>query len=76
MFQGIGKKKYATVFTKKATLTCWAYFYYSKNGAYDIVVKYQKIVKTQFNKVVKKWRINEGKEYSLNKLSELAEDLG
>jgi hypothetical protein len=40
------------------------------------VVKYQKIIKTQFNRVVKKWRINKGKEYSLNKLFELTEDLG
>jgi hypothetical protein len=40
------------------------------------VIKYQKIIKTQFNRVVKKWCIDKGKEYSLNKLSELAKDLG
>ena len=44
--QGIGKKKYATVFTKKVTSVRWAYFYKSKNGVYDALVKYQKIIKT------------------------------
>ena len=44
--QGIGKKKYATVFTKKATSVQWAYFHKSKNGAYNALVKYQKMVKT------------------------------
>jgi hypothetical protein len=44
--QGIGKKKYATVFTEKVSSTKWAYFHESKNGAYDAVVKYQKMVKT------------------------------
>ena len=38
--QGIRKKKYAIVFTKKATLVQWAYFYKSKNGAYNALVKY------------------------------------
>ena len=38
--QGIKKKKYAIVFTKKATLIQWAYFYKLKNGAYDALVKY------------------------------------
>jgi len=38
--QGIGKKKYATVFTEKAILVWWAYFHKSKNGVYDALVKY------------------------------------
>ena len=65
--QGIGKKKYATVFTKKATSVRWAYFHKLKNGVYNALVKYQKIVKTQFRKVIKKWHIDGGKEYSLKK---------
>ena len=44
--QGIGKKRYATVFTEKASSARWAYFHKSKNGAFDAVVKYQKMVKT------------------------------
>ena len=44
--QGIRKKKYTIVFIKKATLVQWAYFYKLKNGAYDALIKYQKIVKT------------------------------
>ena len=44
--QGIGKKKYAIVFTEKATLVRWAYFHQSKDGVYDALVKYQKMVKT------------------------------
>jgi hypothetical protein len=44
--QGIRKKKYATVFTEKATSVQWAYFYKLKNGAYNALVKYQKMVKT------------------------------
>ena len=40
------KKKYTIVFTEKATSVQWAYFYYSKNSAYNTLVKYQKIVKT------------------------------
>ena len=38
--QGVGKKKYTTVFIKKATLVQWAYFYKLKNGIYNILVKY------------------------------------
>ena len=38
--QGIKKKKYAIVFTKKATLVQWAYFYKLKNGVYNALVKY------------------------------------
>ena len=44
--QGIRKKKYAIVFIKKATLVQWAYFYKLKNGGYNTLVKYEKIVKT------------------------------
>ena len=64
------------MFTKKATSVQWAYFHKSKNGVYDALVKYQKIIKTQFGRVIKKWRINGGKEYSLKKLAELADNLG
>jgi len=74
--QGIRKKKYATVFTEKVSLVKWAYFHESKNGAYDAVIKYQKMVKTQFGSTVKKWRMDGGKEYSPTKLTVLAEDLG
>ena len=38
--KGIRKKKYAIVFTKKATLVRWAYFYKLKNGVYNALVKY------------------------------------
>ena len=38
--QGTGKKKYATVFTEKATSVWWAYFHKLKNGAYNALVKY------------------------------------
>ena len=44
--QGIGKKKYTTIFIEKATSVQWAYFYKSKNGIYNALVKYQKIIKT------------------------------
>jgi hypothetical protein len=74
--QGIRKKKYATVFTEKATSVQWAYYHQSKNGAYDALVKYQKMVKAQYNRVIKKWRMDGSKEYSLNKLADLTVDLG
>ena len=72
----IGKKKYATVFTEKATSVRWAYFHQSKNGVYDALVKYQKIVKTQFGRIVRKWRMDGGKEYSPKRLADLVDDLG
>jgi hypothetical protein len=34
------------------------------------------MVKTQYNRVIKKWHMDGGKEYSLNKLADLADDLG
>ena len=70
------KKKYIIIFTKKTISVRWAYFYYLKNGAYDALVKYQKIIKIQFDRIIKKWRINSGKEYSPKKLIKLAENLG
>ena len=33
------------------------------------------MVKTQFGRVIKKWRINRGKEYSLKKLVKLTDNL-
>ena len=33
------------------------------------------MVKTQFSKIIKKWRINGGKKYSLKKLAKFADDL-
>ena len=33
------------------------------------------MVKTQFKKVIKKWHIDGGKEYSLKKLAELTDNL-
>ena len=44
--QGIKKKRYATVFTKKVISVWQAYFHKLKNGAYNVLVKYQKILKT------------------------------
>ena len=38
--QGIEKKKYAIIFTKKATSVQRAYFYELKNGVYNALVKY------------------------------------
>ena len=73
--EGIGKKKYATIFTEKATTVRWAYFHRSKNEAYDALIKYQKMVNTQFSKIIKKWQIDGGKEYSPKKLTELTEEL-
>jgi hypothetical protein len=73
---GIGGHRYATLFTDKATSVRWAYFYAKKNGAYDALVKFQKKVKTQYNRTIKKWRLDGGKEYSPKKLDQLAENLG
>ena len=33
------------------------------------------MVKTQFRRVIKKWRMDRGKEYSLKKLAELTDNL-
>ena len=74
--KGIGKKKYATVFTDKATSVRWVYFHESKNGAHHAIVAFQKMLKTQYNLTVKVWRMDGGKEYSPNRLTELAYDLG
>ena len=52
--QGIRKKKYAIIFTKKTTLVQWTYFHKLKNGVYNTLIKYQKIIKTQFGKGIKK----------------------
>ena len=43
---GINNSKYGTIFIEKASSVRQVYFYQSKNRAYDVVVKYQKIVKT------------------------------
>ena len=35
-----------------------------------------KIAKTQYNRTIKKWRLDRGREYSPTRLQELAKDLG
>jgi hypothetical protein len=74
--EGIRRKKYATIFIEKATTVRWAYLHNSKSGAYNALLKFQKMVNTQFNRVIKKWRMDGGKEYSPKKLTKLAEELG
>ena len=67
--------KYTIVFTKKVTLVQQAYFHKLNNSTYNTLVKYQKIVKTQFKRVIKKWHIDGGKEYSLKKLVKFIDNL-
>ena len=63
------------MFTEKVISVRWAYFHHLKNGVYDVLVKFKKIVKIQFDRIIKKWRINSNKKYNPKKLAELAEDL-
>jgi hypothetical protein len=73
---GIDGQQYATVFTDKATSVRWAYFHKKKNGAYDALVQHQKHIRTQYGRVIKKWRLDGGKEYSPIHLGALAKKLG
>jgi transposase InsO family protein len=73
---GIGSIHYATVMTDGATRMRWVYTHKDKKGAFQAIQAMIKIAKTQYNRTIKKWRLDGGREYSPARLQELADDLG
>lgn len=65
---GFNGHNWATLFTDDATRVRWAYSFKGKKEAYHAVVHFNKMVQTQYNTVVKVYRIDGGKEYGGKKL--------
>lgn len=68
--------QYCTMFTDAATSLRWGYFHKEKNGATEAIKYFNSLMKTQYDSVIKCWRLDCGKEYSPKMLGELAADLG
>ncbi|KAI0995000.1 hypothetical protein K3495_g13181, partial [Podosphaera aphanis] len=68
--------QYCTMFTDAATSLRWGYFHKEKSGATEAIKYFNSLMKTQFNAVVKVWRLDGGKEYSPKLIGNLAADLG
>ncbi|KAG9248425.1 hypothetical protein BJ878DRAFT_538356 [Calycina marina] len=65
-------QRYATVFTDKATGYRWVYTKRKKSGAYEAVLLFDDMVKTQYNRTIKVWRLDDGKEYSPKMMAKMA----
>ena len=68
--------KYAIIFTDSATSFRWAIFQKEKKGAYEAVQQFNILSRTQYNSVVKCWRVDGGKEYSPKQMGSMARSLG
>ena len=68
--------KYCTMFTDAATSARWGYFHHNKNEAGDAIQNFNALMKTQYDAVVKSWRLDGGKEYSPQNLGKIATKLG
>ena len=64
------------ILTDKATHVRWGYTFKEKNEAFDCLKKHIAMVKTQYNREIKGWRIDGGREYSLSQLKELCDNIG
>ena len=62
--------------TDGATSYRWAYFHSKKNGAITGIHNLIRLAKTQYDRIIKGWRMDDGREYGPKKLPELAEALG
>ena len=60
----------------KATHVRWGYTFKEKNEAFDCLKKHMAIVKIQYNREIKGWRMDGGREYSLSQLKELCDNIG
>ncbi|KAI0992261.1 hypothetical protein K3495_g15925, partial [Podosphaera aphanis] len=68
--------RYCTMFTDAATSARWGYYHQSKNEASEAIQNFNALMKTQYDAVVKSWRLDGGKEYSPQEMGNLAAKLG
>lgn len=73
---GLNGHKYGIIFTDEATHCRWGYTFKHKNDAFECVKKMMALAKTQFEKEIKAWRMDGGREYSLSQLQELCDEVG
>ena len=73
---GLKGHKYGMILTDEATHVRWGYTFKEKNEAFDCLKKHIAMVKTQYNREIKGWRMDGGREYSLSQLKELCDNIG
>ena len=74
--RGLNGENYATLFTDEATSTKWGYTFAVKSQAFDSVKQFDQLCRTQYNRSVKSWRLDGGREYSPKEMAKFAEALG
>jgi hypothetical protein len=73
---GYNGHKYGMIFTDEATHARWGYTFKHKGDAYECIKKLMALVKTQYEKEIKAWRLDGGREYSLSQFQELCDEIG
>ncbi|KAI0995909.1 Copia protein, partial [Podosphaera aphanis] len=68
--------RYCTMFTDGATSARWGYYHNDKSDATEAIKYFNVLMSTQYNAVVKSWRLDGGKEYSPRMMGNLAAKLG
>lgn len=74
--RGLGGENYATLFTDEATSTKWAYTFSVKSEAFDSVKQFDSYCRTQYQRFVKSWRLDGGREYSPKEMTIFADAVG
>ena len=68
--------RYCTVFTDAASSTRWGHFHDLKSGALEAIDFFNAMVSSQYNMIVKSWRLDGGKEFSPSRIGAIASKLG
>lgn len=67
---------YAAIFTDAATRARWGWSFTEKGSAYDSFCSFISLMNTQYNKIVKCFRLDGGPEFGINVLIEICKKLG
>ena len=74
--QGFNGHNFGSLFTDDASRQRWFFSHRDKGGAKLAIDCMIKRFKTQWNKIVKIWRLDGGKEYGVHDLKKKMDDLG
>jgi hypothetical protein len=74
--RGLNGENYATLFTDEATSTKWGYTFAMKSEAFDSIRQFDQLCRTQYNRSVKSWRLDGGREYSPKEMAIFIKALG
>jgi hypothetical protein len=71
-----GKARYSLMCTDSATIARWLWTFEKKGDVFYALQKHVRFCKTQYRRIIKEYCLDDGREYTLVQLNELAAKLG